>query len=286
MLIGRRPSRKGDYAQAEFYCLIGWWQSILTLAAQVIESDDDDSKEEVAATRNGKEATATATAAAAAAPSPALNGSDELKASTKKRIRLEEMVLKPAKKTSSPRHETPAAAAAAAAAAVPIVPTASAAPKKMRPTVKELLQQKREKEKDVEMKEPAAAAAASKSTSDSSNSSDSDSDSSDSDSDSGSDGEADDAKESARGESTEEVKTLPNGLSPTLLAALEDIRKAAAASSEQGKCRFFSGEVNRLLLSWVYAPLFVRSDASNHPTKFSCDIFYPNPNRTTWGHNP
>ncbi len=285
MLIGRRPSRKGDYAQAEFYCLIGWWQSILTLAAQVIESDDDDSKEEVAATRNGKEATATATAAAAAAPSPALNGSDELKASTKKRIRLEEMVLKPAKKTSSPRHETPAAAAAAAAA-VPIVPTASAAPKKMRPTVKELLQQKREKEKDVEMKEPAAAAAASKSTSDSSNSSDSDSDSSDSDSDSGSDGEADDAKESARGESTEEVKTLPNGLSPTLLAALEDIRKAAAASSEQGKCRFFSGEVNRLLLSWVYAPLFVRSDASNHPTKFSCDIFYPNLNRTTWGHNP
>ena len=101
----------------------------------------------------------------------------------------------------------------------------------------------------MELRGPAAAAAASKSTSDSSNSSDSDSDSSDSDSDSGSDGEADDAKESARGESTEEVKTLPNGLSPTLLAALEDIRKAAAASSEQGKCRFFSGEVNRLLLS-------------------------------------
>ena len=207
----------------------------------MIESDDEDSKDE--SIRNGKEPT-----------SATVNGSGDAdggKKQTKKRIRLEDMVLKPSKKTSPDSQEAPSAAAPPTSAAAS---AAFAASKKIRPTVKELLQQKREKEKDaMEVKE--SAPAANKSGSDSgSDSSDSSSDSSESDSESGSEGDADEdadgeGKDSAKGDMPEEMKTLPNNLPPTLTAAIEDIKKAASASAEQGKCRFFSSEVNRFLLS-------------------------------------
>ena len=186
---------------------------------QVIESDDDDSKEEVV---TGKEA--------------AGNKSDT-EAAARKKMRVEESGQNKRKKMS---------------------PVNESANKKIRPTVKELLALKRDKEKEPEVAVVAtaattAAAAATAATTtatpaptteSSSGSSGSSSDSSESESSSeDEEGKDADVVESSGGEAM-----LPNNLSPQLLTVMEDIRKAAM-SSEQGKCRFFSSEINRLLLS-------------------------------------
>lgn len=132
--------------------------------------------------------------------------------------------------------------------------------KKIRPTVKELLALKRDKEKEPETTvvaaptpvtpatistpAPTPVPTPAPTTESSSGSSGSSSDSSGSDSSSeDEDGKDADVVENSGGEAV-----LPNNLSPQLLTVMEDIRKAAV-SSEQGKCRFFSSEINRLLLS-------------------------------------
>ena len=127
-------------------------------------------------------------------------------------------------------------------------PVNESASKKVRPTVKELLAMKRDKEKDsdvsvAEAPKPVAGATKVATTDSSSDSNGSSSDSSASESGS----EDEDGKDADVVESTGEAK-LPNNLPQQLLTAMEDIKKAAA-STEQGKCRFFSSEINRLLLS-------------------------------------
>ena len=151
-------------------------------------------------------------------------------------MRLDDVILKPKPKTSPVQDANSSSVSVS---------------KKIRPTVKELLQQKREKQTKASVVETAQQPSSDGDGSDSSDSSSSDS--SDSASDSASDAEDngeenENGKEaSGRGDSTEEVK-LPSNLPPGLLTAIEDLKKEAA-SSEQGKCRFFSNEVNRLLLS-------------------------------------
>jgi len=145
--------------------------------------------------------------------------------------------------------------------------------KKARPSVKELLQQKREKEaamevpnklnntpastvsptstivKDLtvqkkEVIEPQQSKSVVTTTTDDASSDSSGSSSDSSDSESGGEEEEEDNKEGVPGVETK----LPNNLTAATLTAIEDLKKAAA-SSEQGKCRFFSTEVNRLLLA-------------------------------------
>lgn len=213
---------------------------------RVIDSDSDDSKEEVQ-----------------------LNGS-EVDESKKKKLKLDDSVPQQAKRKKVP----PLASSG----------NESGAPKKIRPSVKELLQLKREKNgatvegaevkssktstvpakpnatvspastvkellqlkrdrdgSEVTVTKPNAANTTVTTDDTSSDSSDSSSDSSDSES--GGE-EEEDGKDSV---SDPEAK-LPNNLTPATLALIEDIKKVAA-SSEQGKCRFFSPEVNRLLLA-------------------------------------
>ena len=151
------------------------------------------------------------------------NKSDS-EATSKKKLRLEEGQNK--RKKMSPVNES--------------------ASKKIRPTVKELLAIKRDKEKesDAPNDKPTTGTTKTATTDSSSGSSGSSSDSSGSESSSeDEEGKDADVVENVGGEAK-----LPNNLSPQLLAVMEDIRKAAA-SSEQGKCRFFSSEINRLLLS-------------------------------------
>lgn len=88
------------------------------------------------------------------------------------------------------------------------------------------------------------------SSSSSSDSSDSSSSSSDSDSEEEDGADDDEAgKEKSAFEENDEASKLPNSLTPPTLAAIEQIKKAAVSSDKQGKCRFFSPEINRLLLA-------------------------------------
>lgn len=131
---------------------------------------------------------------------------------------------------------------------VPVTP-AVAAPTTPSVTVKELLQLKRDKEKDVvdlSINSKVPAETNTVTTESSSDSSDSSSDSSESESgdedEEGRDGDA------VKGENDPDAK-LPNNLTTATLTAIEDIKKAAATSDQHGKCRFFSTEINRLLLA-------------------------------------
>lgn len=117
-------------------------------------------------------------------------------------------------------------------------------------TVKELLQMKRDREKDVvdlSMPNKATIEANTATTESSSDSSDSSSESSESDSGGDEDEEGRDT-DVVKGENDADTK-LPNNLTTATLNFIEDIKKAAASSDQQGKCRFFSPEINRLLLA-------------------------------------
>ena len=129
---------------------------------------------------------------------------------------------------------------------VPVIPNV-AGPITPSGTVKELLQLKRDKEKDVvDLSVNSKVPVETNTTESSSDSSDSSSESSESESgdedEEGKDGDA------VKGENDPDAK-LPNNLTAPTLTAIEDIKKAAATSDQQGKCRFFSPEINRLLLA-------------------------------------
>ena len=137
----------------------------------------------------------------------------------------------------------------AAAVAIPATPSATTPTSA---TVKELLQLKRDhREKDVvvdlSVTSKAVVENSAATTESSSDSSDSDSSSDESES-GGEDDEDGRDGDAAKGENDPDAK-LPNNLTSATLTAIEDIKKAAAASDQQGKCRFFSAEVNRLLLA-------------------------------------
>lgn len=109
------------------------------------------------------------------------------------------------------------------------------------------------KKESVEPKNAQALTAnseANDSSSSSSDSSDSSSSSSDSDSDDD-DGNEDDeaAKEKKAVGENDDASKLPSTLTTATLAAIEEIKKAAISSDKTGKCRFFSPEINRLLLA-------------------------------------
>lgn len=136
---------------------------------------------------------------------------------------------------------------------VPVTPAAAAAAVSTPPavTVKELLQLKRDREKDVVdlsvTNKVAVETNTVITTESSSDSSDSSSDSSESESGGDEDEDGRDV-DLVKGENDADAK-LPNNLTPSTLTAIEDIKKAAATSDQQGKCRFFSPEINRLLLA-------------------------------------
>jgi hypothetical protein len=116
--------------------------------------------------------------------------------------------------------------------------------------VKEQLQLKRDKDKDVvdlSIASKVTAEANAVTTDSSSDSSDSSSDSSESESGGDEDEDGRDA-DVMKGENDPDAK-LPNNLTAATLAIIEDIKKAAALSDQHGKCRFFSPEINRLILA-------------------------------------
>lgn len=142
-------------------------------------------------------------------------------------------------------HVSPAVATVPPAS---VVPTATSAV-----TVKELLQLKRDREGQDQPPSgksgPAnASITPSANTTDdtSSESSGSSSDSSESES-----GGEEEEEENKDGVPRETDTKLPSNLTNATLTAIEEIKKAAASSEQQGKCRFFSPEVNRLLLAYV-----------------------------------
>ncbi|XP_059350819.1 ubinuclein-1-like isoform X2 [Daphnia carinata] len=118
------------------------------------------------------------------------------------------------------------------------------------PVPKDVLQLKRDKERevvDLSVGSKTTPETAVVTTDSSSDSSDSSSDSSESESGGDEDEDGRDA-DAMKGENDPDAK-LPNNLTPATLAVIEDIKKAAASSDQQGKCRFFSTEINRLLLA-------------------------------------
>ncbi|XP_032787187.1 ubinuclein-1 isoform X1 [Daphnia magna] len=130
---------------------------------------------------------------------------------------------------------------------VPVAPTAVVTTP---PVAKDVLQLKRDKERevvDLSVGSKPTPETAVVTTDSSSDSSDSSSDSSESESGGDEDEDGRDA-DVMKGENDPDAK-LPNNLTPATLAVIEDIKKAAASSDQQGKCRFFSTEINRLLLA-------------------------------------
>lgn len=229
----------------------------------MIESDDDDSPEEIVL--NGSEGEDTDTnkkkkirmeegnntqqAKRKKVSSPSDNGDAAPLSSKKPRPSVKDLLQqkreldKPdavEKLNKSLNNNVPVLPPAGAASVTP--PTAA--------TVKELLQLKRDREKDVVDLSVNSKSTTENNTATTDSSSDSsDSDSSSDESESGGEDEEDgrDA-DVVKGDNETDAK-LPNNLTAATIAAIEDIKKAAATSDQQGKCRFFSPEINRLLLA-------------------------------------
>ncbi|KAI9557039.1 hypothetical protein GHT06_016836 [Daphnia sinensis] len=230
---------------------------------RVIESDDDDSPEEIQL--NGSEGEETE----AKKKKPRLDDSGNVQLAKRKKMSspLETGIIGEASSVSTkkPRPSvkellqqkrelekaTPEIAEKPVAKNlnnnVPVAPTAVVTTP---PVAKDVLQLKREKERevvDLSVGSKPTPETAVVTTDSSSDSSDSSSDSSESESGGEEDEDGRDA-DVMKGENDPDAK-LPNNLTPATLAVIEDIKKAAASSDQQGKCRFFSTEINRLLLA-------------------------------------